>query len=381
MGTSDGTVLGPTKVVDHGPDQDKWNLVIAGDGFTSAELPAFEAVVDDFVAFLQGVSPFNGALTWDWINVHRLDVESDESGADNPGCDGTLVDTYFDAEFCVNGIDRTVVVDENIVIDEATTHVPEWDALLVFVNSTATGGTARGGVAVDSLDPSNLHFSTVHELGHAAFGLADEYDYYAGCNSGETDQDVYDLATLGEPPEPNVSASGTSPKWASRIDPATPTPTTSNPDCTQCDPLQTSPVPTDTIGAFEGARYYHCGCFRPEFTCRMRSSFDPFCAVCVSAILDSIVLSGVTGSPCFVAGAVYGDPLHPDAVTLRAWRDEHLRAGARGRRAMRALVAAYGRIGPPLARATRSRPHAARLLRTRVFVPWAAALRRRGGAS
>jgi hypothetical protein len=77
MGTSDGTVIGPTKVVDHGPDEDKWNLVISGDGFTFAKLPDFEAVVDDFISYLQGVYPFSGSLTWDSVNVYRLDVRSD----------------------------------------------------------------------------------------------------------------------------------------------------------------------------------------------------------------------------------------------------------------------------------------------------------------
>ena len=34
------------------------------------------------------------------------------------------------------------------------------------------------------------------------------------------------------------------------------------------------------MGLFEGAHYYHCGAFRPEFHCRMRALGNPFCAVC-----------------------------------------------------------------------------------------------------
>jgi hypothetical protein len=155
MGTSDGTVLGVTKIVDHGPDADMWNLVITGDGFQSESMSFFAEVVDSFVSYLQTVTPFTGALIWNAVNVYRLDVESNEFGADNPTCNGTLVDTYFDAEFCVDGIDRSLLVDESIVIDEATTFVPEWDGLLVFVNHYERGGAARGGVAAASMSFSH----------------------------------------------------------------------------------------------------------------------------------------------------------------------------------------------------------------------------------
>jgi hypothetical protein len=56
-------------------------------------------------------------------------------------------------------------------------------------------------------------------------------------------------------------------------------PTTTNADCTRCDP-QNSLVPAGTVGLFEGAHYYHCGAFRPEFNCKMRVLGEPFCAVC-----------------------------------------------------------------------------------------------------
>jgi hypothetical protein len=40
-----------------------------------------------------------------------------------------------------------------------------------------------GSVAVSSTHPSASEIVT-HEIGHTAFGLADEYDYYAGSGSG-----------------------------------------------------------------------------------------------------------------------------------------------------------------------------------------------------
>src|SRR6266702_652981 len=68
-------------------------------------------------------------------------------------------------------------------------------------------------------------------------------------------------------------------KWKSLIAGATAVPTKSNPDCTTED-TGPSPVPTGTVGAFEGAGYYHCGLFRPEYNCRMRELAIPWRAVC-----------------------------------------------------------------------------------------------------
>lgn len=172
MGISDGTVLGTTKVIDHGADEDKWCLLITGDGFTSAEMSAFETAVDDHVTFLE--THLTGTLNWEKANVIRLDVESDESGADNENGDGAFVDTYFNAIFG-GATDRSLIVDSTLAIDTANAQFPEWDALLVLVNSTTYGGAALGGVAVASLDPSSTNELALHELGHAAFGLADEY--------------------------------------------------------------------------------------------------------------------------------------------------------------------------------------------------------------
>ena len=123
----------------------------------------------------------------------------------------------------------------------------------------------------------------LHELGHTAFGLADEYDNYAGCGSGETGRDHHPAI---EPAQPNVTIASTRStiKWRNLILASTPVPTTRNPDCTQCD-TQSSPVPDGRVGAFEGAHYYHCRAYRPEYRCKMYELGRPFCAVCRRAIL------------------------------------------------------------------------------------------------
>ncbi|MCA1706168.1 MAG: hypothetical protein LC808_24050 [Actinobacteria bacterium] len=285
MGTSDGVVVGTTKIVDNGPATDKWNLVLVAEGYREPELPTFAADAQGFVDSLFATPPFDDLRLQCAINVYRIDVSSTDSGADDPATDscpgtGATARTYFDATFCGNNvIRRLLVANTSTVVDVLDDQVPEWHEAIVIVNSATYGG-AGGQIAVTSTSGTWERIA-IHELGHAAFGLADEYEYYAGCGI-DTDRDNY---AGGEPAEPNVTINTdrATIKWGDLIDPATPLPTTSNADCTQCDP-QPSPVASGVLGAFEGARYYHCGLFRPEFNCLMRQLAADFCAVCQRTI-------------------------------------------------------------------------------------------------
>lgn len=382
MGTADGTIVGTTKVIDHGPNGDKWNLVVLGDGFRAADQAAYEAAVTSLVNTVKATAPFDGL--WDRINVHRVDVHSTEAGADDPAtcpdgsgpAGGTAVSakTYFDSTFCGGTparVRRLLVPDQALAVTTANAQVPGWDAILMVVNTTTFGGSG-GALATYSLAPGAIEIA-MHEMGHAAFGLADEYEYLSGCASGEAGHDTF---TDPEPTEPNVTkeTDRTKVKWRAQIDAATAVPTMRNADCTKCD-TQASPVAAGTIGLFEGARYFHCGAFRPAYDCRMRTLGVAYCKVCQEIIRTKI--RGGAKPSCFVATAVYGDAGHPDVVALRDWRDRHLAAGARGRATMRALAAAYERIGPALVGPLSRRPLASRMLRRAVFVPLAALVRRR----
>lgn len=382
MGT--GVVVGVTKIVDNGPDSSQWNLVIVGDGYTATEQSSFETTVDSFVSILQGTSPFSGALTWDRINIYRMDVESDETGAINPATcpDGTepfaasdsAGVSFFDAEYCAapHNIRRLLSVDTLAVSTEVGNLVPDADAILVLVNHVEPGGSGFPGVAV-SYAGGVFTGTAIHELGHSAFDLGDEYDFLLGCDSGETGQDTY---SDPEPIQPNltIDSDRTTIKWAAKIDAATPMPTTVNADPTACD-TQSNPVADGDIGAFEGAFHHHAGVFRPAYDCMMRNKdYGDFCAVCNGVIVEEIV---AYGSTCFVVTAVYGDPWAEDVVTLRNWRDRHLEPGKRGEPLMRLLNAVYRRAGPLLARHTAQRPAVAGLLRKWMFAPWARWLRSR----
>ncbi len=281
MTTSDGSVLGCTKIVDRGSPAVCWNLVFLGDGYGGTQLTQYATDVNNAASAVLNTPPFKGRRGV--INVFRVDVSSTDSGADDPpacGGSGAVRRTYFDATFCTNGIQRLLTVDAATALAVAGAQVPQYDAVLVIVNSPIYGGSG-GAVGVFSL-ASNAAEIAIHELGHTAFGLADEYMYYRGCGSGETDRNNHPPF---EPVEPNVTIASTRPtlKWRDLVLSSTPVPTMSNPDCAQCD-SRPSPVPTGTVGAFEGAHYYHCGAYRPEYGCKMLTLGTPFCAVCQRAI-------------------------------------------------------------------------------------------------
>lgn len=284
MSTADGAVLGATKIVDNGPATRRWNLIILSEGYRSAEMAQFASDAQQFANTVSSTPPFNRLRAA--VNIYRVDVTSTDSGAADPtACGGTGASprTYFDASFCNNGIRRLLEVNSMTVLGAAGAQVPQWHMALVIVNSTVYGGSG-GAVAAFSKAPGALEIA-LHEMGHTAFGFADEYEYYAGCGI-----DVgHDHHPGTEPSQPNVTVNpnrGTI-KWGSLILPATPVPTTKNANCAVCDP-QPSPAPTGTVGAFEGADYYHCDSYRPEFNCRMRALNNPFCAVCQQVIVQKL---------------------------------------------------------------------------------------------
>jgi hypothetical protein len=281
VGTSDGSVLGSTMLVNSGPTNSRWNLVLVSEGYRSSEMTQWHSDAQSFVNQFLTTPPFDEPAIQGRINIFRVDVTSTDSGADDPttcGGTGATPATFFDATYCSGGLARLLTANATTVQGVLNAQVPGWHQAIVVVNSSKYGGSG-GAVAVTSTTSGWITVAT-HELGHAAFGLADEYEYLVGCGA-ETGHDTY---TGTEPAEPNVTANSNAAtiKWAALVQAGTAMPTTSNANCAVCDP-QASPVPAGTIGAFEGARYFHCALFRPAFDCMMRN-LTPFCGVCRRAI-------------------------------------------------------------------------------------------------
>src|ERR1700682_5231386 len=111
MSTADGRVLATVKILDNGPVELRWNLVILGDGYREAELPSFAQHAKAIADKLLATPPFDQLKSG--INVFRVDVASTDSGADDPttcGGPGIVARTYFDASFCHGGLERALEV-------------------------------------------------------------------------------------------------------------------------------------------------------------------------------------------------------------------------------------------------------------------------------
>lgn len=282
MGKNDGSIIQYNKLVDNGPNHSRFNIVLVSEGYrqdtTLDEIATFHTQCMAFVRALFWTAPFHD--NWSSINIHRIDVRSTDSGIDDPmTCsDGTTgsgaqVATYFDSSTCAYGVRRSPNIDAWLVEDTVRAHVPNYNSILVLINTSIYCGSA-GSVAKFAALPG-WEGIAMHELGHL-FGLADEYECYV-CN-GTDDNRTWGGFLWFEPGEPNITSHNVKAglKWEAMVAPSTlcPTPTS---------------VGAGIVGLFEGGGYYSRGLFRPEFICKMRSANHPtFCAVCSGEIAQKL---------------------------------------------------------------------------------------------
>ncbi|HZV69837.1 MAG TPA: M64 family metallopeptidase [Saprospiraceae bacterium] len=281
MSATDGYIVGTTKVVDHGPDNLRWNLVIIGDGYREGELTQYHTDVQNFVTALRNTPPFDELFCG--INVHRIDVVSNDSGADDPGCAGgaaTTANTYFDATFCTvwagTPMDRLLSINDALAISVSSMYVPLRHQVLCIVNSSKYGGSG-GTIATCSTAAASSSIA-IHEIGHSAFGLADEY---GGDGTG---------TPAGEPPEPNVTrnTNRATNKWRALIAAATPMPSQCDGSCGASTCVAPgAPPPAGAVGTYEGGSYSDCNTYRPLPSCYMRN-YQPFCPVCSGVIRQTL---------------------------------------------------------------------------------------------
>ncbi len=300
LATGANRVPGPissTKLRNTGPDNNRLVFVVFGDGYTAANLAAgqFTTAANTFV------NSFGGRSPWDVLflgtNVYRIDVESNEQGADKDSTQTNLRDTYFNSSFWVNGIERLLAIDGTgytRAVNAANSFVGYglWDNLFILVNSTKYGGS--GGTAAVSSVHSSAPEIFLHETGHTFADLADEYsDPYPGYPPGD--------------PEPNVDFdySGSALKWLVWVTPGVPLPTPPS-----------SPY-LSSIGAFEGARYLTTGIYRPAYMCEMRALGYQFCPICKEAHVNrytNMVRLLDAAAPAWNTNVML--PLTPTTITL-----------------------------------------------------------------
>jgi IgA Peptidase M64 len=283
-GPDDGSFISISALLESGEPRGKFNIVIMGDGFTTNEQDIYNSKVDILAQHLFETHPFNALKCA--LNVYRMNIASVESGIDKPEtCNGASTGnvnhmrrTPLDATYCSDGsTQRCVFGNEEMVrtyLNNNTNLALYANNVMVYVlvNDTEHGGCAHIGLGFGSIG-NNFEYTFVHELGHAVSLLADEYDY---AKVGRYDG--------GEPSrvDATISSIRDGLKWNDLVLPNTALPTKN------CNTGDNNPVAQDIVGLFEGAIYYKCGVFRPQYNCKMRESTSPFCSVCRRKVIRDL---------------------------------------------------------------------------------------------
>ena len=279
-----------------------WTLAIVSEGYTRAQLDKGDfdrdakLVVDELLA----TAPFDDPGLNRLFVIAAVRVESERPGSEIKLLDPVPASSPFQTAFGAmygrdsfegKQIERALHGDSQLVKDKVQqfTDLATIENFLVIVNNDSTdGGLAHDGVGWFAKARSAWPKVAVHELGHQAFSLADEYAY----RNSQSDP-VRRLPTSPpptEPVEPNITldTNVATLKWVGLVTlPQTFVPgTVQAAACVRDHPLKpTDPeIPLNAVGAFEGAGYHDCGIFRPSRVCKMRDSAFPFCAVCQNAI-------------------------------------------------------------------------------------------------
>lgn len=292
-----GRVLGSTKILDNGPDDQRANLVLVSEGYLREELGDFRKRCNEFVRVIKSESWYRrvGSET---LNVHRVDVISDETAAWlRFTCPGNKVRSFFSAQFCGNNkLARLMSGDAELVLDVVRGLVPKFASAGVLVNSKHRGGAGTKGVFWSTTGEGWTELA-LHEMGHSLFLLADEYDGEKGT-----------YTDVSEPCEKNITIETNREKikWRSLIADSTRIPTR-----TVDEGLRQERVRRDEVGLFEGAKRFSRGIYRGANQCRMRDFDGAFCPVCEEAIVERLSALTRAENP---AGGAPGNP-HPTGAS------------------------------------------------------------------
>ncbi|MFF3326258.1 M64 family metallopeptidase [Streptomyces sp. NPDC002889] len=254
---ADGDV---TRLVDNGSTADRLDIVVVGDGYTTAELDRFHTDAKEKWAEVAAVEPYTTYQSL--FNVWAVDAVSNESGVSGDPGPAVVRDTALGSYFWCDGIERLLCVDQDKV-DGYVAKVPDADLVLVLANSAKYGGAGYNepsaslgyeGISTASAGNEKSGQVAIHETGHSLGKLADEYFY--------PDYPGYEQYTGPEPADSNVSTltagdmSGQRAKWHRWLGEESPD--------------------GGTVGTYEGGGYYVTGLYRPTDNSLMRSLGTPF---------------------------------------------------------------------------------------------------------
>ncbi|CAA7390070.1 T9SS type A sorting domain-containing protein [Chryseobacterium fistulae] len=237
-------------LIHNGNNDQRINIAVLGDGFTSSEQDSFISSAQSTLDYLFTKSPY--AEYRNYFNAYAIKVISGGSGVKHPGTASDVAEpvipisnpnNYLGTSFDF-GVHRCIYSNAtNRVAQVLAANVPDYDITYILGNSKEYGGCG-GTYAFASLNASSDEI-VVHELGHSFGKLADEY-WFSG---------------TGESPNKTKTSSPTSIRWRNWL----------NTDNISIYPYTESPT-----------------WFRPHQNCEMRYLNRQFCSVCTEAIIERI---------------------------------------------------------------------------------------------
>jgi hypothetical protein len=299
----------PIPVQHTGPDDNRVKIFFLGDGYTASQIDTtyvqhVQEMVDHL--FHDGQDPY--PRYQNFFNVYRVNVVSQESGADVPPL-GISRNTALDASYFYDGVlDRLLYVNETKANNALNSSLQGTglvaDIRFVAVNDTRYGGGGGRYAAYAGGNPISTEIA-LHESGHSFDGLADEYGGEASTYAGR------------EPFESNVTTDPSGAKWSPWLGYDQPG--------------------IGVIGAYEGARYYDHGLYRPSLDSKMRTLGMPFDAIARQAIILDIY-SHVTPVDDYLPNdsavndpnAFFVDVIDPAVINVQWLLDGSPIAGAAG---------------------------------------------------
>lgn len=242
-----------------GPAEERLDLVILGDGFRAQDQGRFDEAARRLWEALRTTEPFSQYTGL--LNVHTGFRASAESGTGPNTAYGTR---FVSADSNALYADRLAL----LLGDAVRAGGGEVDRVIVIVDSGRHGGATVGTVAYVSTGMDWIS-TALHELGHLVGNVGDEYEHtgqqvrwtaLAGGDEAAARRLITDrYANL------TLASTREALPWREWVQPSTHVPARSL---------------SDGVSAWEGGGYFAQGIYRPQRTCRMRTNWHHFCAVC-----------------------------------------------------------------------------------------------------
>lgn len=197
-------------LVEQGPAENRINLTIVGDGYTSGEKAKFFADAERITNDLFSETTFHSYLPL--FNVYAVFVPSAQSGITDVTRKNTALGLYREPK----GSKRGIMPGDFLAAERAISLAPaEADYPILLANDDFYGGLG-GRYAITTRSETSGSMVLRHELGHNFGEVGEEYDgghVYQGANSSRNQSPPWSIWARGGLPHPVTQYLGGAYVW------------------------------------------------------------------------------------------------------------------------------------------------------------------------